>query len=248
LESELFGHEKGAFTGAIAEKPGKFELASGGTLFLDEIGNLNLTSQAKLLRALQEKEIERVGGTKPIKIDVRIVAATHQDLEKAVREGSFREDLYYRLNVVLINLPPLRERKDDIPLLVEHFLRRYRSESVGRPKYIPLKTVDLLMRYSWPGNVRELENVIERALVMGNGDTILAQDLPLQIQEIPDQSHLTLPSSRLSLKERVGELEKELITGTLEETGWVQTEAAKLLGISRRIIKYKMEKYGIERG
>ncbi|UCG93740.1 MAG: sigma-54-dependent Fis family transcriptional regulator [Candidatus Aerophobus sp.] len=248
LESELFGHEKGAFTGAIAKKLGKFELASGGTLFLDEIGNLSLTTQAKLLRALQEKKIERVGGTKPIKIEVRIIAATHQDLEKAVREGSFREDLYYRLNVVLINLPPLRERKDDIPLLVEHFLRRCQSEPQGRLKYVPLKTLDLLMRYNWPGNVRELENVIERAVVMGKGDAILDQDLPLEIQKTSDLPHLNLPSSRLSLKERVDGLEKELITNALVETGWVQTKAAKLLGITRRIIKYKMAKYGIERG
>jgi len=196
LESELFGHEKGAFTGAIAKKLGKFELASGGTLFLDEIGNLNLTTQANLLRALQEKKIERVGGTRPIKIDVRIIAATHRDLEKAVGEGSFREDLYYRLNVVLINLPPLRERKDDIPLLIEHFLRRYRSESQGKLKYVPLKTLDLLMRYSWPGNVRELENVIERAIVMGKGDTILPQDLPLEIQKISDISYPSIPSGK----------------------------------------------------
>jgi len=196
LESELFGHEKGAFTGAIAKKLGKFELASGGTLFLDEIGNLNLTTQAKLLRALQEKKIERVGGTRPIKIDVRIIAATHRDLEKAVGEGSFREDLYYRLNVVLINLPPLRERKDDIPLLIEHFLRRYRSESQGKLKYVPLKTLDLLMRYSWPGNVRELENVIERAIVMGKGDTILPQYLPLEIQKISDISYPSIPSGK----------------------------------------------------
>ena len=173
LESELFGHEKGAFTGAIAKRIGKFELASGGTLFLDEIGNSSLLTQTKLLRALEEKKIERIGGTKSIKVDGRIIAATHRDLEKTVRQGSFREDLYYRLNVVLINLPPLRERKDDIPLLVEHFLRRYRSGSQGRIKHVPLKTLDLLMRYDWPGNVRELENVIERTVVMGKGDAIL---------------------------------------------------------------------------
>jgi len=248
LESELFGHEKGAFTGAIAKRIGKFELASGGTLFLDEIDNLNLTTQAKLLRALEEKKIERTGGTESIKVDGRIIAATHRDLEKALREGSFREDLYYRLDVVFINLPPLRERKDDIPLLVEHFLRRYSSESQGKLKYVPLKTMDLLMRYNWPGNVRELENAIERAVVMGKGDAILAQDLPLEIQKTSDLSCLTLPSGRTSLEERMGELEKELITGALKETGRVQVRAAKLLGISRRIIKYKMEKYGIEKG
>lgn len=247
LESELFGHEKGAFTGAIARKLGKFELACGGTLFLDEIGNLELSTQAKLLRALQEKRIERVGGAKPIKTEVRIIAATHRDIAKAVREGSFREDLYYRLNVVLINLPPLRERRDDIPLLVEHFLRRYCSESQGRLKYVPLEVIDLLMRYNWPGNVRELENVIERAVVMGRGDTILPQDLPLEIQRLSQLPPLALSSSRTSLKERVAELEKELIMDALEETGWVQTKAAKLLGISRRIMRYKIEKYGIEK-
>jgi len=247
LESELFGHEKGAFTGAINQKLGKFELASKGTLFLDEIGNLSLATQAKLLRVLQEKRIERVGGTKPINIDVRIIAATHRDIRKAVREGSFREDLYYRLNVVVINLPPLRERKDDIPLLVEHFLRQYRSESGGRLKYVLPQTMDLLIRYSWPGNVRELENVIERAVVMGKGDAILPYDLSSEIQKTLDPSPSTLPSGgRLFLKERVAQLEKELITNALEESGWVQTRAAKLLGISRRMIKYKMEKYGIK--
>ncbi len=245
LDLELFGHERGAFTGAIARKLGKFELASAGTLFLDEIGNLNLATQAKLLRALQEKKIVRVGGTKSIKIEVRIIAATHRDLEKALKEGSFREDLYYRLNVVLINLPPLRERKDDIPLLVKHFIHRYRSESQGRLKYVPLKVLDLLMRYNWPGNVRELENVMERALVMGKGDTILPQDLPLEIQRLSELSPLSLSSGRASLKERVGELEKELIMDALKEGDWVQTKAAKLLGISRRIIRYKIEKYGI---
>jgi len=247
LDLELFGYENNVLTGPIAPRMGKFELASGGTLFLDEIGNSSLIIQTKLLRALEEKKIERVGGTESIQVDGRIIAATHQDLEKTVREGSFREDLYYRLNVVLINLPPLRERKDDIPLLVEHFLRRYSSESQGRIKHVPLKTLDLLMRYDWPGNVRELENVIERAVVMGKGDAILAQDLPLETQKLSELSCLTLPSSRLSLKERVGELEKELITSALEETGWVQTKAAELLGTSRRIIRYKMKKYGIVR-
>ena len=245
LESELFGYESTVLTEPIAPRIGKFELAKGGTLFFDEIGNLSLSTQSKLLRALEEKKIERIGGTKSIEVDGRIIAAAHRGLEKAVREGSFREDLYYRLNVVLINLPPLRERKDDIPLLVEHFLRRCRSEFGSRIKYVPPPTMDLLMRYSWPGNVRELENVIERAVVMGKGDTILAQDLPLEIQKISDLSHPTLPSSRLSFKERVGELEKELITNALGETGGVQTKAAKLLGTSRRIIRYKMKKYGI---
>ncbi len=246
LDLELFGYESPVFTGPTAPRIGKFELAKGGTLFFDEVGNLSLPTQTKLLRALEEKKIERIGGTKSIEVDGRIIAATHQDLEKAVREGSFREDLYYRLNVVLIHLCPLRERKDDILLLVEHFLRQCRSEFGSRIKYVPLKTLDLLMRYNWPGNVRELENVIERALVMAKGDAIQAEDLPWEIQKIPGLSRLTIPSGRLSFRERVGELEKELITNALGETGGVQTKAAKLLGTSRRIIRYKMGKYGIK--
>ena len=247
LESELFGHEKGAFTGAIARKLGKFELAHGGTLFLDEIGNLSLVTQAKLLRVLQEKKIERVGGIKPIKIDVRIIAATHRDLEKMVKEGSFREDLYYRLNVVLIPLSPLRERKDDIPLLVEHFLRQYKSESKGRIKYVPAETMDLLANYNWPGNVRELENIIERAIVMGKENTILPEDLPSEISKASDTSRLGLTTGKTFFKQRVANLERELIIEALEKTGWVQTKAARLLGISCRAIRYKMQKYGIEK-
>jgi len=247
LESELFGHEKGAFTGAIARKLGKFELAHGGTLFLDEIGNLSLVTQAKLLRVLQEKKIERVGGIKPIKIDVRIIAATHRDLEKMVKEGSFREDLYYRLNVVLIPLSPLRERKDDIPLLVEHFLRQYKSESKGRIKYVPPETMDLLANYNWPGNVRELENIIERAIVMGKENTILPEDLPSEISKASDTSRLGLTTGKTFFKQRVANLERELIIEALEKTGWVQTKAARLLGISCRAIRYKMQKYGIEK-
>jgi len=247
LESELFGHEKGAFTGAIARKLGKFELAHGGTLFLDEIGNLSLITQAKLLRVLQEKKIERVGGTKPIKIDVRIIAATHRDLEKMVKEVSFREDLYYRLNVVLIPLSPLRERKDDIPLLVEHFLRQYKSESKGRIKYVPPETMDLLANYNWPGNVRELENIIERAIVMGKENTILPEDLPLEISKASDTSRLDLTTGKTFLKQRIANLERELIIEALEKTGWIQTEAARLLDISRRAIRYKMQKYGIKK-
>ncbi len=235
LDLELFGYENGAFTKPTAPRIGKFELAKGGTLFFEEIENLSLPIQSKLLRALEEKKIERIGGTKPIKIEVRIIAATHRDLEKGVREGSFREDLYYRLNVVLINLPPLRERKDDIPLLVEHFLHRYSSESQGRLKYVSPASLDLLMRYSWPGNVRQLENAIERALVMGKSDAILPQDLPLEVQKLSDLSCPILPSGRFSFKERVAHLEKELVTGALEETHWVQTKATKSLGISRRI-------------
>jgi len=250
LESELFGHEKGAFTGAVAQKIGKFELANKGTLFLDEIGNLTLATQVKLLRFMQEKRIERVGGTKPIELDVRIITATNLDLEKAVKEGSFREDLYYRLNVITIPLPPLRERRDDIPLLVEHFLQKYRSESKGKDKYVLPETMDLLMRYDWPGNVRELENVIERATVIGKSEAILIEDLPLRIQKqkVVSGPGLEISAKKVPFEQRVENFEKRLIVDALEKTNWIQTKAAQLLGTSRSIMKYKMKKYAIKRG
>jgi len=250
LESELFGHEKGAFTGAIAQKMGKFELADKGTLFLDEIGNLTLATQVKLLRFLQEKKIERVGGTKPIGLDVRIIAATNLDLEKAVKEGSFREDLYYRLNVVAVPLPPLRERRDDIPLLVEHFIQKFKSESKGKVKRVLPEAMDLLMRYGWPGNVRELENVMERAIVIGKSEAILVEDLPLRIQKekVTSGEELDTSSDRIPFEERIENFEKKLIFDALEKANWIQTKAAELLGTSRSIVKYKMKKYGIIRG
>ncbi len=247
LESELFGHEKGAFTGAITQKIGKFELADKGTLFLDEIGNLTLATQVKLLRFLQEKKIERVGGTKPIELDVRIIAATSLDLEKAVKEGSFREDLYYRLNVVTIPLPPLRERRDDIPLLVEHFLQKYESESKGKVKHVPPQTMDLLMKYNWSGNVRELENVIERAIVIGRTNAILVEDLPLKIEKMALGSGLDISSEKITFKQKVENFEKKLIIDALEKTNWIQAKAAQLLDTSRNIIRYKMKKYDIKR-
>ena len=247
LESELFGHEKGAFTGAITQKIGKFERADKGSLFLDEIGNLTLATQVKLLRFLQEKKIERVGGTKPIELDVRIITATSLDLEKAVKEGSFREDLYYRLNVVAIPLPPLRERRDDIPLLGEHFLQKYESESKGKVKHVAPETMDLLMRYHWPGNVRELENVIERAIVIGKTSAILVEDLPLRIQKVAHTSVLDISPEKIPFEQRVENFEKKLIIDALEKANWIQTRAAKLLGTSRSIVRYKMKKYGIKR-
>jgi len=249
LESELFGHEKGAFTGAVAQKLGKFELANKGTLFLDEIGNLTLATQVKLLRFMQEKRIERVGGTKSIGLDVRIITATNLDLEKAVKEGSFREDLYYRLNVITIPLPPLIERRDDIPLLVEHFLQKYSSESKGKGKYVLPETMDLLMRYDWPGNVRELENVIERAIVIGKSEAILFEDLPLGIrkQKVVSGPGLEISAEKVPFEQRVEDFEKRLIVDALEKTNWIQTRAAELLGVSRSIVKYKMKKYGIKR-
>ena len=250
LESELFGHEKGAFTGAIAQKMGKFELASKGTLFLDEIGNLTLATQVKLLRFLQEKRIERVGGTRSIGLDVRIITATNLDLEKAVKEGSFREDLYYRLNVITIPLPPLRERRDDIPLLVEHFLQKFKSESKRKVKFVPQETMDLLMRHDWPGNVRELENVVERAIVIGKAEAILIEDLPMRIQEqkVVFEPELEISSENIPFEQRVENFEKKLIVDALEKTNWIQTKAAEFLGASRSILKYKMKKYGIRKG
>ena len=250
LESELFGHEKGAFTGAIAQKMGKFELASKGTLFLDEIGNLTLATQVKLLRFLQEKRIERVGGTRSIELDVRIITATNLDLEKAVKEGSFREDLYYRLNVITIPLPPLRERRDDIPLLVEHFLQKFKSESKRKVKFVPQETMDLLMRYDWPGNVRELENVVERAIVIGKTEAILVEDLPLRMQKrkVVFEPGLEILSENMPFEQRVENFEKRLIVDALEKTNWIQTKASELLGTSRSILKYKTKKYGIKKG
>ncbi len=186
LESELFGHEKGAFTGAMARKKGRFELADGGTLFLDEIGEMSPATQAKILRVIQEKEFEAVGGTKAIQVDVRIIAATHKDLETEVKEGRFREDLYYRLNVVPITIPPLRNRKEDIPLLAEHFLRISSQKNNRDIKSLEPRVLDDLVRYPWPGNVRELENIIERMVIMSRGDLILIQDLPRDLKAQPD--------------------------------------------------------------
>ena len=240
LESELFGHEKGAFTGAIAARKGKFERAHGGTLLLDEVGDLPFTLQPKILRVLQEKEFERVGGEKTIKVDVRLIAATNRNLEELMLKGRFREDLYYRLNVVPIHMPALRERKEDILPLTEHFLNQFNNEN---KKSISLSSgaFKVLEGYRWPGNVRELENTIERLVVMSNGTTIEPSDLPV---------HLNVHSSRenllkVSLTSGIGEIEKSSILHALEETGWVQAKAAKMLGITPRQIGYKIKKYAI---
>ncbi len=248
FESELFGHEEGAFTDATGQKMGKFELANRGTLFLDEIGNLSLATQAKLLRFLQEKKVERIGGTKVIDVDVRVITATNQDLEKAVKEGSFREDLYYRLNVVAIHLPPLRERRDDIPLLAEHFLRKYQSESEGKVKFLPPETIDILIRHDWPGNVRQLENIVKRAIITGKTEAVLTEDLPLRIREVSHTSELGISPERIPLQQKVENFEKELIIDALEKTNWVQTRAARILGTTRGILRYKTKKYSIKRG
>jgi DNA-binding NtrC family response regulator len=242
IESELFGHVKGAFTGAVRDREGKFELADGGTIFLDEVGDLRVDLQAKILRALQERTVDRVGGVKPIDLDVRVVAATNKDLEREVREGNFREDLYYRLSVVTLQMPPLRDRKDDIPLLAEHFLRKF---SPGPTVRLAPDALALLTAYGWPGNVRELENVMERASILKRGDTITRDDLPDKLNRKATGASevlLNLPESGLSLEE----LEKDLIMKALEKHKGNQTRAAEYLRITRPTLIYRMEKYGLK--
>jgi DNA-binding NtrC family response regulator len=241
LESELFGHEKGAFTGAIATKVGKFELATGGTLFLDEVGSMRLDLQAKILRALQEREIERVGGTRTIKIDVRVLAATNRDLKRAVEEGAFREDLYYRLNVVPITLPDLKDRQEDIPLLANHFMRKFAPESNPHIREISKEAMAILLSYPWPGNVRELENVIERAVTLGRGDAIMPEDLP------PHLAGGAGPVERaLAHEASLEDLERDYIQSVLRRTKWHQIRAATILGIDRRTLYRKIRRYGIK--
>lgn len=246
IESELFGHEKGAFTGATSGKPGKFELADGGTIFLDEVAELSQAAQAKLLRVLEGKEFEKVGGTKPIKVDVRVIAATNRDLEEEVREGRFREDLYYRLSVFTIHLPPLRERREDIPLLVDHFVRRA-GLKYGKPvRGVSRDALKLLMDYSWPGNVRQLQHCIERAVVMAEGELITVDDLPPYLREAPRRRPIELSEEGFSLDGYLERVERELIEEALKKTGGVQAKAAKLLGISERSLWYRVKKLGID--
>jgi DNA-binding NtrC family response regulator len=245
LESELFGHERGSFTGAVGEKKGLFEIADKGTLFLDEIGEINVSMQAKLLRALQEKEILRVGGTRPIKVDVRVLAATNRDLEAMVKDGRFREDLYYRLNVIPINIPPLRQRRDDLQLLTDHFLRKH-SANLARPIKLSPEARRLIMEYSWPGNVRQLESAIERALLLAEGDEVTVEDLPVEIRSATQSESaggFKLPPEGISFEE----LEKSMIIQAMEQTGWNITRAAKLLGLSFRTMQYRLDKFGIKR-
>lgn len=243
LESELFGHEKGAFTGATAMRKGRFELANGGTIFLDEIGDLPLTLQPKILRVLQEKEFERVGGEKTIKVDVRLIAATSRNLEELVSGGKFREDLYYRLNVVPLFLPSLRERKEDIPILAEHFLKKYNDENQKSVRITP-EVLNIFLKYDWPGNVRELENTIERLVVMAASKTITPSDLPLNIMEQSIKSRCTVQIND-ALPSTIEDIEKTKILDALHKTGWVQAKAARLLGITPRQIGYKIKKYNI---
>ena len=247
LESELFGHVKGAFTGAIRDRIGRFELAQGGTILLDEIDAFSPALQVKLLRVLQEGEFERVGDTKTVKVDVRIIAATNQNLEELITEGRFREDLYYRLNVIAIQLPPLRERKEDIPLLVNSFLEKFSDENKKRFSGISDGFLKALEAYHWPGNVRELENVIERATIVARGDRLTEQDLPDFFHEthgFTPQGQVTANNNR-PLKEMLGDPEKKLILKTLKECHWNRKKAAALLGINRTTLYNKMRKYNL---
>lgn len=241
LESELFGHEKGAFTGAIATRKGRFELADGGTLFLDEIGDLPPHLQAKLLRVLQEKEFERVGSSHSLKVNVRVLSATHRDLEALLKSGQFREDLYYRLNVVTITLPPLRERRQDLPALMDHFLRLFAQKNGKTIRGFTHEAREALLRYDYPGNVRELENLIERAVVLTRDDVIDRGDLPLSLEEsetgVERETHLTAA---------VEGLERRMIKDALARANGIQTRAAEILGITERALRYKLKKYGLQ--
>lgn len=250
IESELFGHEKGSFTDATARRVGQFELANTGTLFLDEIGDLSAMTQAKLLRVLQEREFTRIGGVQPIKVDVRIVAATNKNLDELVRKGQFREDLYYRINVIALFLPPLRERGEDIPLLAKHFLAKRLEEEKRPHQEFSKEALEYLTRYPWPGNVREMENIIEQAFIWSQGaDRITIEHLPAILRSDTRSTSLrddTL-AGRLSLEKAVMEFEREIILDALKRTNYVQTHAANLLGISRRMLKYRMDTLGIGR-
>lgn len=240
LESELFGHEKGSFTGATARKIGKFEMADGGTVFLDEIGDMPMATQAKLMRALQEKEFERVGGTAPVRIDVRFIAATNKDLLQSIQEGKFREDLYFRLNVFSISLPPLRDRREDISMLAAYFL-----ENSPKPAKLSTAALQVLIGYQWSGNIRELKNVIERASIMSEDGIIDVQHLPEHIRK-GNKKLISVLKEHLPLDEQINLLEKEMIIGALKESGGVQVKAANILGINQRSLWHRIKKHEID--
>lgn len=245
LESELFGHEKGSYTGADSMKKGRFELGDGGTIFLDEIGDMSQATQIKILRVLQEQQFERVGGNESIDVDVRIIAATNQNLEKKIKDGTFREDLYYRLNVVTIMIPPLRERREDIPPLIEHFIDYYCKENKRDKLEISKEAFDKLMKFNYPGNIRELENIIERAVVLTRGNTITSDDLPVPVRGFMEE--LSRPVlGKGTLPEQLHAVERLMISNALKETRGNQTLAGKLLGISERNLRYKLKKYNIK--
>ena len=268
LEGELFGYEKGSFTGAVNTRIGRMELANQGTIFFDEIGDMPTSLQVKLLRVLAEREIDRIGSTKPTPIDIRVITATHRNLEESIKEGSFREDLFYRLNIIPINLPPLRERKTDIPLLADHFLKQFNKTAI--PKTISDEAMQFLVNYSWPGNIRELANFIERMVVLSIGSTITPRDLPEKVlgdtpkekwqpleedeegnpaqilqQSLRQSFHVGIPEEGINLKKTVEEFEKELLLEALEKTGWVKNKAANLLGLNRTTLVEKLKKMKI---
>ena len=268
LEGELFGYEKGSFTGAVNTRIGRMELANQGTIFFDEIGDMPTSLQVKLLRVLAEREIDRIGSTKPTPIDIRVITATHRNLEESIKEGSFREDLFYRLNIIPINLPPLRERKTDIPLLADHFLKQFNRTAI--PKTISDEAMQFLVNYSWPGNIRELANFIERMVVLSIGSTITPRDLPEKVlgdtpkekwqplekeeegnpaqilqQSLRQSFHVGIPEEGINLKKIVEEFEKELLLEALEKTGWVKNKAANLLGLNRTTLVEKLKKMKI---
>jgi len=250
LESELFGHVRGAFTGATTTRSGRFESADGGTIFLDEIGDMSARLQVKVLRVLQEKEFEPVGGNKTIKINVRIIAATHRDLEKAVQKGIFREDLFYRLNVIPITLPPLREKKSDIPLLISHFLDHFNKEKNQKVEGISEEAMKIIMRYSWPGNVRELKNLVEWLVVVKREGRILPEDLPEKLRR--ENNDVLIPKIEISddgicLNTAVSEFEKVLILQSLKNTNWVKNKAAKLLHLNRTTLVEKIKRHRLQK-
>jgi len=247
LESELFGHEKGSFTHALAMRKGRFELAEAGTLFLDEVAEMSPALQVKLLRVLQEMEFERVGGSKTIRADVRVVAASNRELKTEVEAGNFREDLFYRLNVVHMEMPPLRQRSEDIPLLVTHFMQKYAGANNKEGVRLEPEVMKILLRYHWPGNVRELENVIERAVILCSNNTITAEDLPANVAEAPETEFnidLLVPS-HIPLPEALEKIEEMMIRRALNQSGYVQVRAAELLGITKSLLQYKLKKYQI---
>jgi len=255
LESELFGHVKGSFTGAVVSKPGLFEIASGGTFFLDEIGNVSLPTQGKLLRVLQEREFKPVGGTAIKKTDIRLITATNKNLEAMIAEGTFREELFYRLNVLPIFLPPLKKRKEDIPALVHHFLEKYSQRANGKKTVMSPEAMDLLMRYDWPGNVRELENIVERLVVMVDGSTIKPEHLPISLQRRRLNGRVVVPRTNPELKEArkhlrreaVKELEKAFVVEALERNNWSIARAARDVGMQRSNFHALVRKHALPR-
>jgi two-component system response regulator PilR (NtrC family) len=250
MESEMFGHKKGSFTGAIQDKVGLFEVADGGTLFLDEVGELPLTIQVKLLRAIQERIIRRVGATEDQKIEVRIIAATNRDLEDMIKEGLFREDLYYRLNVILIRVPPLRERTDDVTLLAKHFLQKYATRFARPVSGISDEAMKVLKKYDYPGNVRELENIIERTVALEAGSTILPESLPPFVntpsgRKLASSYEIEIGEEGIELEKIIGQMEKELLVKAIHKANGVKKKASKLLGITFRSMRYRCDKYGL---